>query len=229
MLNNAFDYSACHVLIPEFLKEEFQKQYSYETYSVNNIYFTGLAVDIFTLYHNKKYERTKTISEKRFAWTDFIEGSFDYMGNRYEAGTELNLDHLEIGQFCHIGGQGFRQLNGKRLKHIGGVKLAKNVTIGSNTCIDKGIWEDTEIHKNVFIDNNVHIAHGVVISSGVEIVAGSVIGGSANIGENTFIGMGVLVAPGVKIGKDCFIKMGTRVTKDIPDGTRFPGKFDHEV
>ena len=37
------------------------------------------------------------------------------------------------------------------------------------------------------------------------------------IGEDTWLGGGVIVCPGVKIGKRCIIGAGSVVTKDIPD------------
>lgn len=38
-----------------------------------------------------------------------------------------------------------------------------------------------------------------------------------HIGDNTWLGGGVIVCPGVKIGKRCIIGAGSVVTKDIPD------------
>jgi maltose O-acetyltransferase len=38
------------------------------------------------------------------------------------------------------------------------------------------------------------------------------------IGENTWLGGGVMVLPGVTIGRDCVIGAGSVVTRDIPDG-----------
>ena len=37
------------------------------------------------------------------------------------------------------------------------------------------------------------------------------------IGEDTWLGGGVVVCPGVTIGKRCVIRAGSVVTKDIPD------------
>lgn len=37
------------------------------------------------------------------------------------------------------------------------------------------------------------------------------------IGDDTWLGGGVIVCPGVKIGKRCIIGAGSMVTKDIPD------------
>ena len=45
------------------------------------------------------------------------------------------------------------------VKHLGGVKIGKNVEIQHNTCVDKAVypWDDTIIGNNSKIDNLVHI------------------------------------------------------------------------
>ena len=59
-----------------------------------------------------------------------------------------------------------------------------------------------------------------------------------HIGENTWIGTGVIVLPGVTIGKNCVIGAGSVVTRDIPDNSlalgnpcrvvREIGEYDNE-
>lgn len=43
------------------------------------------------------------------------------------------------------------------------------------------------------------------------------------IGEDTWLGGGVVVLPGVTIGKRCIIGAGSVVTKDIPDDSMAAG------
>jgi maltose O-acetyltransferase len=43
------------------------------------------------------------------------------------------------------------------------------------------------------------------------------------IGEDTWLGGGVIVCPGVKIGKRCIIAAGAVVVRDIPDDSMAAG------
>lgn len=43
--------------------------------------------------------------------------------------------------------------------------------------------------------------------------------GKIYVGEHTFIGTGVIIMPGVTIGKRCVIGAGAVVTRDIPDNS----------
>lgn len=47
--------------------------------------------------------------------------------------------------------------------------------------------------------------------------------GAIHVGARTFIGNGVLILPGVTIGKRCVIGAGAVVTKDVPDGSVVAG------
>ncbi len=135
----------------------------------------------------------------------------------------IDIDEsVRIGRNCAIGNSGFgfeRDENGIpiRMPHFAGVVIHKNVEIGNNVCIDRGVLRDTIICQNVKIDNLVHIAHGVTIGRNTMIVAGSVLGGSCDIGENCFIGIGAMIKNKVRIGKNVTIGMGAVVLENIPD------------
>ena len=53
----------------------------------------------------------------------------------------------------------------KKIQHIGNVVIEKNCIIGSNTTIDRAVFESTLIGEYSQIDNLVQIAHNVTIET----------------------------------------------------------------
>lgn len=141
--------------------------------------------------------------------------------------------NFKHGSNVTIGGDGFGYEKNEQgeyefMQHFGDVYIGDNVTIGSNTCIDRGAVEHTQIGNGTKIDNLVHIAHGVKIGDNCLIVAGTVICGSTEIGGNTYIGANVTIREHLKIGQNVYIGMGSVVTKDIPANEMWygnPAKF----
>lgn len=137
--------------------------------------------------------------------------------------NEISQDGVEIGAYVKLGGDGFgwvRNENNELVKmpHRGNIVIERNVTIGSNVCIDRAVTGSTVIGEGTKIDNLVHIAHGVKIGKHCLIVAGSVIGGSSEIGDYCYIGIGAMIKNKIRIGNNVTVGMGAVVIRDIPDG-----------
>jgi UDP-3-O-[3-hydroxymyristoyl] glucosamine N-acyltransferase len=102
-----------------------------------------------------------------------------------------------------------------KVPHFGGVKIGRNVEIGANTCIDRGVLVDTVIGNNVKIDNLCHIAHNVLIEDNVMITAMSALSGSSTVKENAYIAPGTLVLNQKTVGKNAFVGIGSVVIKNV--------------
>ena len=135
-----------------------------------------------------------------------------------------------------------------RLSGEGQVLVGKNVTIGSQCwiqvigdqrpdctprikigdgCSFAGFCTLSAVHEieigcGVLIARNVHISdhrHAFsnpfvpILMQGVEQV------GKVTIGDGTWIGHGVVICPGVSIGKNCVIGANSVVTRSVPDRT----------
>ncbi len=129
---------------------------------------------------------------------------------------------VRIGMNTSIGKDGFgwiRKEDGTlyKMPHKGNVVIEKNVSIGSNVCIDRAVNGSTIIGEGSKLDNLVHVAHGVKIGKNCLIVADSVIGGSTEIGDNCYIGIGAMIKNKLKIGNNVTIGMGAVVIHDVPD------------
>ena len=73
-----------------------------------------------------------------------------------------------------------------KVPQVGRVRIAEDVEIGANTCIDRGTLGDTTIGMGVKIDDLVMIAHNV------EVGALSLFAAQTGIAGSTKVGMGVM-------------------------------------
>ena len=145
--------------------------------------------------------------------------------------SNSNLQDSIIGSHCIIksgaviggAGFGFDPKSKIRIKHIGNVLIGDNCNIGSNTTIDRAVFDSTIISKNSFIDNLVQIAHNVFIGEGAIIAAQTGIAGSTKIGDNVVIGGQTGIAGHLTIGKNVQIAAKSGVTKNITDNSIVAG------
>ncbi len=120
-------------------------------------------------------------------------------------------------------GFGFDPKSKVRINHFGNVLIGDNCNIGSNTTIDRAVFDSTIISKNSFIDNLVQIAHNVCIGEEAIIAAQTGVAGSTKIGNNVIIGGQVGIAGHLTIGKNVQIAAKSGVTKSIADNSIVAG------
>lgn len=101
-------------------------------------------------------------------------------------------DHVLIEAGAVIGGDGFGWANNQgqwvKIPQVGRVIIGDHVSIGNNSCIDRGAIDDTIIEDNCIIDNLVQIAHNVKIGQG------SAIASQVGFAGSTLLGSGCTVA-----------------------------------
>lgn len=107
------------------------------------------------------------------------------------------------------------------IEHAGGVYLGKDVEIGYNTVIGKGLYagDITEIKDNTKVAHNCSIGHDVRMGQHCMVYSGAVIGGNTMIGDRTHITMNSTIKNGLKIGSDAIICMGANVLVDVRENT----------
>ena len=110
-----------------------------------------------------------------------------------------------------------------KVPQVGGVNIANDVEIGSNTTIDGGCLESTQIESGVKIDNFIHIAHNCKIKKNTLIAGGVLIGGSSEVGENCIVAGDVSIAHNVKVGDNSIVLAKSGVTKDLPNQSKVSG------
>jgi len=137
-------------------------------------------------------------------------------------------DNAFIDSGCVIGSEGFgnhRKDDGSwiHIHHTGSVIIHKDVSIGSNCCIDRGTIDNTIINRGVIIDNLVHIAHNVEIGEYTAIAAKTGIAGSCKIGKRNLIGGMVGIVDHIKTTDDVVISATSTVNKDIEESGIYTG------
>ena len=138
-------------------------------------------------------------------------------------------ENCEIKSGARIGssGFGFEEKSKKKIIHIGNVEINKNSTIGSNTTIDRAVFDTTSIGEFSQIDNLVQIAHNVTIGKHAIIASQVGIAGSTSIGDFVKIGGQAGISGHLVIGKNVTIAGKSGVTKNIKDNkivAGFPAK-----
>ncbi len=106
---------------------------------------------------------------------------------------------------------------------LGRVILQDGVTVGANSCIDRGAFDDTVVGENTKIDNLVQIAHNVIIGRNCLLAAHTGISGSTVIGDGCMLGGRVGIADHIIIGAGARLAAAAGVMKDVPAGETWGG------
>ncbi len=136
-------------------------------------------------------------------------------------------DYVTLLAGARIGETGFGVTPGPHgledAPHFGRVILQDHVTIGANTCIDRGVFADTIIGERTKIDNLCQIAHNVVLGRSVIMAAFGGISGSVRVGEGSRLGGRVGVADHVTIGAGVSLAGSSGLFRDVADGETWGG------
>jgi UDP-3-O-[3-hydroxymyristoyl] glucosamine N-acyltransferase len=155
------------------------------------------------------------------------------IGRRSKIGARVSISFALIGDDVNIlagaviGEQGFGVAGDASgpvdVPHFGRVIIQDRVTIGANTCIDRGVFDDTVIGEGAKIDNLCHVAHNCIVGRGALIAAFGGISGSTKIGDGVTLGGRVGVADHRTIGAGATLAGGAAVFQDVPPGEVWSG------
>lgn len=162
-----------------------------------------------------------------------IIGAGVAIGRRTRIGACASISFALIGDDCAIlagaviGEQGFGTAGDASgpidVPHLGRVIIQDRVTIGANSCVDRGVFDDTLIGEGAKIDNLCHVAHNCIIGRGVLIAAFGGISGSTQLGDGVTMGGRVGIADHRKIGAGATLAGGAAVFQDVPPGEIWSG------
>lgn len=142
------------------------------------------------------------------------------IGANVSIGFALIGDRVAVLSGATIGEQGFGVAAGPKgpidVPQLGRVLVQDGVTIGANSCIDRGAWDDTVIGENTKIDNLVQVAHNVRLGRGCLLAAHTGISGTVTVGDGVAFGGRAGVADHVTIGAGAQIAAGAGVMKNVP-------------
>ncbi len=147
--------------------------------------------------------------------------------------TDAHIENATIGADCVINagavigkdGFGYTRQDGHNIfiPHVGRVVIGDRVSVGANTCIDRGAMTDTKIGDGTKIDNLCQIAHGVVVGAECFLASGVGLAGGVVVGDRVLLAGQVGIANGVHIGNDAEVGAHSGVFRNIADGARYMG------
>lgn len=162
-----------------------------------------------------------------------IIGPGVYIGSGTIIGSHANISCAVIGEDCKIkpsaviGGAGFGVASDEKgmldIPHLGRVLIGDRVSIGSQSCVDRGQIGDTIIGSDVKIDNLVQIAHNCRIGEGTIIAGHTGVSGSCVVGKGVQMGGNVGLADHLTIGDGASIAARAGVMHNIPAGEVWSG------
>jgi UDP-3-O-[3-hydroxymyristoyl] glucosamine N-acyltransferase len=136
-------------------------------------------------------------------------------------------DRVKVLAGAAIGEAGFGATVGPQglidIPQLGRVIVQDGVTIGANSCIDRGAFDDTSIGENTKIDNLVQIGHNCRIGRNCVMAAHTGISGSVDIGDGAQLGGRVGIADHVTIGAGARLAAAAGVMGNVPAGETWGG------
>ena len=143
-----------------------------------------------------------------------------YRGTRLGARVRLKAGAV-------IGGPGFGYISDARghreIPHVGGCLVGDDVSIGANSCVDRGSVDDTIIGPGTKLDNHVHVGHNAKLGAHCLVMGGSVVAGSARIGDGCILAGHTAVAGHIRIGDRVRVGAKAGVISSVPDDSDVSG------
>ena len=171
-----------------------------------------------------------------------VIGEHAYVGRgaRVGQGTRLAA-RVTLGDGCSIGargivhsgavigadGFGFAPHQGRweKIEQLGAVRIADDVEIGANTCVDRGALDDTVIEEGVKLDNLIQIAHNVHIGAHTAIAGCVAIAGSTRIGRHCTIAGASSIVGHIEIADHVHVSACTLISRSIRQPGHYSGAF----
>jgi UDP-3-O-[3-hydroxymyristoyl] glucosamine N-acyltransferase len=154
-------------------------------------------------------------------------GRGSHIGAHASVFCTLAGDRVSVFSGARIGEAGFGVSGDERglmdVPQLGRVILQDDVTIGANSCVDRGAYGDTVIGEGTKIDNLVQIAHNVQLGRGCIIAAHSGLSGSVKVGDGAMFGGRTGILDHVSVGDKARIGASSAVFRDIPAGELWSG------
>lgn len=168
------------------------------------------------------------IGEHAVITGDVTVGNNTFIGNNVTI-----LGKATIGSGCVIkdnaviGSEGFSFLEVEdELMHvpqIGAIEIGNDVWIGSGSSIERPSLGITVLENGAKIDDLAQVGHEVRVGANTQVAAGTIFSGRVTVGKDCFIGVNVSVKPGVTIGDNVLVGIGSVVTKDLPGDAVYAG------
>jgi UDP-3-O-[3-hydroxymyristoyl] glucosamine N-acyltransferase len=154
-------------------------------------------------------------------------GEHSVIGANASVRCALIGNHVRLYSGVSVGEAGFGVTVGpdgaEDVPQWGRVIIQDHVTVGANSCIDRGALSDTIIGERTKIDNLVQIAHNVVVGRNVTMASFTGISGTTRVDDGVVMGGRVGIADHVHIGAGAKLAASSGAFRDIPAGETWGG------
>ena len=140
-------------------------------------------------------------------------------------------DHSFVDAGAILGAEGLLYIresdHHRHIRHRGGVRIGKHVTILANAVVARGIHpgQPTHIDDHSIVGIASTIGHEARLGRNCVISGNCVIARRANIGDRAWIGTSAVVREYVRVGAGASVKTGSIVVEDVPEGAEVSGNF----
>jgi UDP-3-O-[3-hydroxymyristoyl] glucosamine N-acyltransferase len=149
------------------------------------------------------------------------------IGSNVSIGFAMVGDNVRVMSGAVVGEAGFGVAVGRSgaidVPQLGRVIIQDGVTVGANSCIDRGAWDDTVVGENTKIDNLVQIGHSTRLGRSCALAAHTGISGSVVVGDGVQFGGRAGIADHVTIGDGARVAAAAGLMRDIPPGESWGG------
>ena len=186
----------------------------------------NVQINSFTkIYHNTEIKEDTYIGSNASIGPNVIINKNVVIHDNVSISNAIIMENCIIKPGARIGGAGFgfEMKTKQNINHSGNVVIGKNSSIGSNTSIDRAVFDSTSIGEFSNIDNLVQIAHNVNIGDFAVIAAQVGIAGSTKIGNYVTIGGQAGISGHLVIGDNVTIAGKSGVTKNIGNNSIIAG------
>lgn len=162
-----------------------------------------------------------------------VIGAGVQIGRDCVIGTNVSIafaligDRVKLYAGARIGEAGFGAAGSSTgpvdIPQLGRVILQDGVTLGANSCIDRGAYDDTVIGENSKIDNLCMVGHNCVLGRNVLMAAQTGLSGSVTIGDNVMFGGQAGIGDHITVGIGARIAAGAGVLADVAAGETVSG------
>lgn len=116
-----------------------------------------------------------------------------------------------------------RETGYDKLKSVGNIVIEKNVEIGANCTIDRGVTASTIIGEGSKLDNQIQIGHDTIIGKNCLFASQVGVAGCCIIEDGVTLWGQVGVTSGVTIGENAVIGAKSGVSKSLAGGKLYMG------
>ena len=133
----------------------------------------------------------------------------------------------EVHSGAVLGADGFGYATTKqgilKIPQVGGVRIAEDVEIGANSCVDRATFEETTVGAGTKIDDLVMVGHNCQVGRHDFICAQVGLAGSSVVGDGVVLAGQVGVAGHLRIGNGVKVGAQSGINGDVADGENLNG------